>query len=38
VIARIETDHVLLDPRTVPPEQEAPLLRTLREVLEKWAA
>ncbi|MCB2209648.1 L-seryl-tRNA(Sec) selenium transferase [bacterium] len=38
VIARIEDDRVLLDPRTVLPEQEAPLLRSLREVLEKRAA
>jgi L-seryl-tRNA(Ser) seleniumtransferase len=38
VIARIEDDRVLLDPRTVLPEQEASLLRTLREVLEKRAA
>ncbi len=33
VIARIENDRVLLDPRTVLPEQEAPLLRILMQVL-----
>jgi L-seryl-tRNA(Ser) seleniumtransferase len=32
VIARIEADHVVLDPRTVLPEQEATLLRLLAEV------
>ncbi len=38
VIARIGEDQVLLDPRTVLPEQEAPLLRALRKVLEKRPA
>lgn len=33
VIARIENDLVLLDPRTVLPDQEAPLLRTLVKIL-----
>ena len=33
VIARIEDDRVLLDPRTVFPEQEAALLRVLAEAL-----
>jgi L-seryl-tRNA(Ser) seleniumtransferase len=35
IIARIEDDRVLLDPRTVFPEQEAALLRTLAEA---WIA
>ena len=35
IIARIEEDRVLLDPRTVLPEQEAVLLRNLLKVLEK---
>ena len=35
IIARIEEDRVLLDPRTVLPEQEALLLRNLLKVLEK---
>jgi L-seryl-tRNA(Ser) seleniumtransferase len=35
IIARIEEDRVLLDPRTVLPEQEAALLRNLLKVLEK---
>ena len=30
VIARIEEDRVLLDPRTVLPEEEGPLLDALR--------
>jgi L-seryl-tRNA(Ser) seleniumtransferase len=34
IIARIENDQVLLDPRTVLPEQKAPLLRNLSRVLE----
>jgi hypothetical protein len=33
MIARIEDDRVLLDPRTVFPEQEAALLRNLAEAL-----
>ena len=33
IIARIENDQVLLDPRTVFPEQEAALLRNLSEAL-----
>lgn len=35
VIARIDQDRVLLDPRTIFPEQEAALLRNLAEVLAK---
>jgi L-seryl-tRNA(Ser) seleniumtransferase len=35
IIARIEEDRVLFDPRTVLPEQEAALLRNLLKVLEK---
>jgi L-seryl-tRNA(Ser) seleniumtransferase len=35
IIARIEEDRVLLDTRTVLPEQEALLLRNLLKVLEK---
>ncbi|MFU8826061.1 MAG: L-seryl-tRNA(Sec) selenium transferase, partial [Brevefilum sp.] len=31
IIARIENDQVLLDPRTVFTEQEAPLLRSLAQ-------
>jgi L-seryl-tRNA(Ser) seleniumtransferase len=34
IIARIENDRVLFDPRTVFPEQEGVLLRKLREILE----
>ncbi len=34
IIARIENDQILLDPRTVLPEQRAPLLRNLSHVLE----
>lgn len=34
IIARIENDQVLLDPRTVLPHQEAALLRNLRQVLD----
>ncbi len=34
IIARIDEDRVLLDPRTVFPEQEGYLLRNLRQVLE----
>jgi len=34
IIARIEDDRVLFDPRTVLPEQEAPLLRCLLAALE----
>jgi len=37
VIARIEDEKVLLDPRTVLPEQEAALLRNLRETWERDA-
>ncbi len=33
VIGRIEGDRLLLDPRTVLPEQEKPLLRTLQELV-----
>jgi L-seryl-tRNA(Ser) seleniumtransferase len=33
IITRIEADQVILDPRTVFPEQEAPLLETLRKHL-----
>ncbi len=36
IIARIENDRVLLDPRTVLPEQKAALLRNLSRVLENW--
>ena len=35
IIARIENDEVLLDPRTVFPEQEGALLRNLSNILEK---
>jgi len=38
VIARIEEDRVLLDPRTVLPEQEASLLRVLVRALENTPA
>ena len=38
VIARIEEDRVLLDPRTVLPEQEAALLRVLMRALENTPA
>lgn len=38
IIARIEDDHVLLDPRTVFPEQEGALLRNLLRILEKTSA
>ncbi|MSQ07449.1 MAG: L-seryl-tRNA(Sec) selenium transferase [Dehalococcoidia bacterium] len=34
VVARIEADRVLLDPRTVLPEEDAPLLRAVGAVLE----
>ena len=34
VVARIEADRVLLDPRTVLPEEEAALISVLRQVLE----
>ena len=34
IIARIENDQVLLDPRTVFPEQEGTLLRNLRNIIE----
>ena len=34
VIARIEDDRVLLDPRTVPPEQESQLLNSLTQALK----
>ena len=34
IIARIEEDRILLDPRTVLPEQKAALLRNLAKVLE----
>lgn len=34
IIARIENDQVLLDPRTVFPEQEGALLRNLRNIIE----
>ena len=34
IIARIEKDQVLLDPRTVFPDQEGVLLRNLRSILE----
>tara|TARA_B000000460_G_scaffold96118_1_gene67150 strand:+ start:126 stop:263 length:138 start_codon:yes stop_codon:yes gene_type:complete len=33
VIARIEEDRVLLDPRTVLPEEDAPLLDALRSAV-----
>jgi L-seryl-tRNA(Ser) seleniumtransferase len=33
IIARTENDHVLLDPRTILPEQEAILLATLKQAL-----
>jgi len=33
VIARLEDKHILLDPRTVLPEQEAPLLQALSQLL-----
>ncbi len=35
IIGRIENDRVLLDPRTVFPEQEGVLLRNLRRILEE---
>ncbi len=35
IIARIEADHVVFDPRTVLPEQEAQLLETVRQLLER---
>jgi L-seryl-tRNA(Ser) seleniumtransferase len=35
IIARIETDQVLLDPRTVLQEQEAALLRNLAHILDQ---
>jgi L-seryl-tRNA(Ser) seleniumtransferase len=35
IIARIEEDQVLFDPRTVLPEQEAALLRSLSTLLDK---
>ena len=38
IIARIEDDRVLLDPRTVFPEQESALLRNLLRVLENPSA
>ena len=38
IIARIEDDHVLLDPRTVFPEQEGTLLRNLLRILENASA
>jgi len=34
IIARIENDQVMLDPRTVFPEQEGALLRNLRSIIE----
>jgi L-seryl-tRNA(Ser) seleniumtransferase len=34
IIARIEDDRVLFDPRTVLPEQEGALLRNLLSILE----
>ena len=34
VIARIEEDHVLLDPRTVSPEEDEALIGGLRRVME----
>lgn len=37
IIARIEDDQVLLDPRTVPPEQDQALLEGLREALSEEA-
>jgi seryl-tRNA(Sec) selenium transferase len=37
VIARIEDDRVVLDPRTVFLEEEDTLLRAVREVLEPAA-
>lgn len=38
IIARIENDQVLFDPRTVFPEQEAGLLRNLMQILENRTA
>ncbi len=38
IIARIENDRVLLDPRTVFPEQEGALLRHLLRILENTSA
>ncbi len=38
IIARIEDDRVLFDPRTVFPEQEGALLRNLLRILEKTSA
>lgn len=38
IIARIEADRVLLDPRTIFPEQEGSLLRNLLQILENPAA
>lgn len=37
IIARIENDQVLLDPRTVLPEQKAPLLRNLSRLLDNMS-
>jgi len=34
VVARIEEDRVLLDPRTVLPQEEEALIRALRQALE----
>ena len=38
IIARIEDDRVMLDPRTVLPEQEGALLRNLLRILENTSA
>jgi L-seryl-tRNA(Ser) seleniumtransferase len=38
IIARIENDRILLDPRTLLPEQEAVFLRNLLAILEKTNA
>lgn len=35
VVCRIQNDHLLFDPRTVLPEQEATLLNVVREVVEQ---
>ena len=34
VVARIEEDRVLLDPRTVLPEEEDALIGVLRQIME----
>jgi L-seryl-tRNA(Ser) seleniumtransferase len=36
VVARVEADQVLLDPRTVLPEQDAALVEAVRQVPRNW--